>query len=88
MEYYVSLSTGWEGMDSIGTFIQTLRRECYLTNIWGVILINLREGDIIYQKIKKGNFLKKLGGKFHISFLYWKINKYEIRGNFLTNQEK
>ena len=37
MEYYVSLSTGWEGIDSIGTFIQTLRRECYLTNIWGVI---------------------------------------------------
>ena len=25
MEYYVSLSTGWEGIDSIGTFIQTLR---------------------------------------------------------------
>ena len=59
MEYYVSLSTGWEGIDSIGTFIQTLRRECYSTNIWGVILINLREGDIIYQKIKKGNFKKK-----------------------------
>lgn len=88
MEYYVSLSIVWEGKDSIGIFIQTLRRECHLTNVWGVILINLREGDIVYQKLKKGKKSLKIRKKSHISFLYWKINKYEIRGNFLTNQEK
>ena len=88
MEYYVSLSTGWEGIDSIGTFIQTLRSVCYLTNIWGVILINLREGDIIYQKIKKGNLKKKIRGKISYFILILKKNKYEIRGKFLTNQEK